>query len=365
MKHFYRSFLLVFCTVSIFCVSELKAQDPRFAQFYAAPLHLNPAMTGVFEGKFRAAVNYREQWASILDKDPYRTIGASFDARWHIAGDDYIAGGISMLKDQAGLSSFDQTQFNLTVSYMKQLNGNRYNSSQQYLILGAQAGAGQHSVNSQGLWFSDQFNSDIYQPTPLSIESRDIQYDANGQPVGNLSSNFFMDASAGLMWYALLDDNLSIYAGGSVHHLNGPTVDLFEGGDNNETKEMRWSGHFGGEIPFSSEFSILPAVNIMFQGPSYSTTLGTNVRYSNHDWNELAIRAGGWLHLSNGADKALNTDAFILAAMLEIERIILGVSYDINVSDLTQATNFRGGYELSLIYSHPSKERYSVKCPNF
>ena len=57
------------------------AQDPQFVQFYASPLQLNPAMTGVHPGKWRVVANYREQWSSILDSKPYKSLSASFDAK--------------------------------------------------------------------------------------------------------------------------------------------------------------------------------------------------------------------------------------------------------------------------------------------
>lgn len=39
--------------ISFLGIPESNAQDARFAQFYYAPLQLNPALTGVFEGQFR------------------------------------------------------------------------------------------------------------------------------------------------------------------------------------------------------------------------------------------------------------------------------------------------------------------------
>src|SRR6187402_2341002 len=41
------------------------AQDPNFSQFFVSPLTLNPALTGKFNGDFRAAGNYRDQWPAI------------------------------------------------------------------------------------------------------------------------------------------------------------------------------------------------------------------------------------------------------------------------------------------------------------
>ncbi|MES1226414.1 MAG: type IX secretion system membrane protein PorP/SprF, partial [Bacteroidota bacterium] len=41
------------------------AQDPNFSQFFASPLTLNPALTGKFDGVYRVAGNYRNQWPTI------------------------------------------------------------------------------------------------------------------------------------------------------------------------------------------------------------------------------------------------------------------------------------------------------------
>ena len=41
-----------------------KAQDVQYSQFYAAPLYLNPALTGGSE-LTRIGVNYRNQWPGL------------------------------------------------------------------------------------------------------------------------------------------------------------------------------------------------------------------------------------------------------------------------------------------------------------
>ena len=105
----------------------LTAQDPHFSQFYAAPLQVNPAMTGVFSGQFRIAINYREQWGSVID-NPFRTLAASFDIRHRVGKGDYMAYGLSTLRDEAGPANFNRISGNLNFAYLKQLNGSRYRS---------------------------------------------------------------------------------------------------------------------------------------------------------------------------------------------------------------------------------------------
>lgn len=336
---------------------QVNAQDPHFSQFYMAPLHLNPAMTGVFEGNFRVNANYREQWTSALGSNPFRTIGASFDFRKNIVKGDYMAVGISGMRDEAGESFFTQNRGHLSLSYLKQLGGSRYSDQVQYLVAGGQIGVGQNSINAGNLWFSSQFDDNS-----VSVNQNASNNEANLTG----SSDMFLDFNAGILWYALLDDNASIYVGGALNHLNAPQVSLYDNG--NETLYSRWVGHAGGEIPLTNELSLLPAIAVMGQGPSFQTNFGTNFRYSNHDWREVAIRAGLWVRLA-GAEKAdggsILNDAFIVSAILEMERVNVGISYDINASSLKLATQSRGAFELSMTYINPAKRRFKIKCPKF
>jgi hypothetical protein len=103
----------------------------------------------------------------------------------------------------------------------------------------------------------------------------------------------------------------------------------------------------------------------MSQGPAFEANVGLNLRYSNNDYNELALRAGAWARFGNRLDKGFQADAITIVGMLELNRWMLGLSYDITVSPLVQANNSRGAFELSLTYFHPGEKRSRVVCPNF
>ena len=118
----------LFLTLFIIAVSTLqtKAQDPFFAQYYASPLQLNPAMMGIFQGQWRMNANYRQQWGGIFSEIPIQTIHAAFDYRIRVVDEDYIAFGINAIQDESGAySKLKSTRGNLGLSYMKQLSGNR------------------------------------------------------------------------------------------------------------------------------------------------------------------------------------------------------------------------------------------------
>ena len=58
--------------VAIVAVSAVKAQDIHHTQYFASPLTLNPALTGLVRGDVRVAANYRSQWYSVSEH-PYTT----------------------------------------------------------------------------------------------------------------------------------------------------------------------------------------------------------------------------------------------------------------------------------------------------
>ena len=62
--------------VLFFIATVTGAQDPEFTQFYASPLHLNPALAGTGRCS-RITTSYRNQWPSI--QNAYVTYQTSYD----------------------------------------------------------------------------------------------------------------------------------------------------------------------------------------------------------------------------------------------------------------------------------------------
>ncbi len=352
MKKRYTSLLPLFLLVVL--ADFALAQDPHLAQFYAAPTFYNPAMAGVHVGKSRFVVNYREQWNSVMATTPFRTFAASFDLRQRVGRSDYFAWGMQASADFAGRSNYTRQSGALMASFLKQLAGGRYTRTSQYLVAGVQVGAGQHSINFDNLWFSSQFD--------LSEERVDFN-----APSGEMLLNAtrpYLNFNAGLLWWAIFDDNFSLYLGGAMHHLNAPSISFV---DNAEPYEIpvRWLGQIGGELPLSREMSLLPGVLVMGQGPSMIAMFGSAIRYTNRDWNEVALRFGMWGNVVNDyiAPKAFSN--LTVSTILEMTQWQIGISYDVNMARLAAPTNNRGALELSFIYIQPAKRREKVNCPRF
>lgn len=343
-------FAFLFCFAFHF---HLSAQDPHFSQPYAAPLQVNPALNGLFSGGVRIIGNYRNQWSSILSQQAFQTSAVSVDWRKPATKRNYFGLSLQGLHDQAGTARFSQNRFGAGVSFLKHLDGNGYNSSYQYLIGGIQAGLGQNRFDHNSLWFSPQFN------TQTGEIDRQV---ASGEQIEMMATPMFMDLNAGIMWYTVWEDNLSLYAGAAMFHINRPDISFLDSGP--FSLDRRWVGQLGGEFPLTKQLSFLPNVIFMSQGTSRMTFAGGNFRYTNKDWREVALRAGAWARIVNSTTGTPAADAVAVTAFLEMESVFLGLSYDLTTSKLSPSNGSRGSFEVSLTYILQSQVKSKVKCPH-
>lgn len=352
MKYF---FVLIISTCFI---GTVDSQDPRFSQFNASPLSINPALTGVFDGTIRVTSNYRDQWASVLGSAPFRTMALGVEYKYALNEGDFFGFGFSMLRDEVGVAQLNQTKGHLSASFIKQLSEGGFKSTAHHLGIGVQVGGGQNSLDWSQLWFSRQFD-----PSTESVNTN--------LPSGEISqesSDFYLDVNAGLLWYAILNGGKSIYAGGSLSHINSPVISFLD--DQEEVLYSKWIGQIGGELPLNNQLAFLPSVIAMGQGPSFETVVGAAIRYDNRDQGEVALRLGTFVRAANKLDAGMLLDAFIVAANFEVSGFNVGLSYDINVSSLNLATQSRGAFEITLAYiNQPStnnrQSRRGIKNPTF
>ena len=102
---------------SVLCISgKLFSQDPQFTQFYAAPIYLNPAYTGVtYEHRFIA--NYRNQWLGIAKA--YQNYAVSYDYNMPTVNSGF---GLMVLRDVAGSSRYTTTSVGGSYAYHFMIN---------------------------------------------------------------------------------------------------------------------------------------------------------------------------------------------------------------------------------------------------
>ncbi|MCC7246026.1 MAG: PorP/SprF family type IX secretion system membrane protein [Saprospiraceae bacterium] len=329
---------------------QLTAQDIHFSQFYMSPLNLNPAMTGVMNCNHRFTANYRNQWASLLKNNAYNTYSASYDQKIPVGRYDYFGVGGTLWGDKAGSSEFATLQARMSGSYAKKMGG--YRKKAHYLVVGADVGVSQRSINSANLQWPSQNLNGTYDPTQGSPE---LIADPNF---------FFVDLSAGAMWFSVFSKESNFYFGGAFSHLNRANQSFDE---QNIPLYSKFTFHAGGEFMAGQKFGLAPGVVTFFQGPSWQVNVGNSFKFllGNSRRYSQAFQMGAWVRLANKLQSAKLMDAIILSTRFDYEQFTIGFSYDINTSNLYTATNGNGAFEFSLLYKICGPERRGVYCPNF
>ena len=319
------------------------AQDLQFSQYYAAPLNLNPGLTGINQ-QGRVGLNYRNQWPSIdANFETY-----SFYLDYHFE-DYYSSVGLLVNTDREGIAGLRSTQIGLQYAYQLQLN---YRWTFRPAI---QASFFQRDINFDRLTFGDQFNADGQVVLDNTLEQFDTGINAN-----------FFDLSFGGIWF---DER--IWAGFSVYHVTEPNQSL-AGGDSPLFR--RFSVHGGYRIPFHDiskkaqnqplrERSLTPTFNYRAQGEFEQLDLGAFVT--------LEPLILGLLYRGlpiNTLESIPNNESIIFMVGFRLNNISMGYSFDFPISDL--GINSGGAHEISLIYAFsldppgkPPREVRDLKCP--
>lgn len=297
---------------------------------------VNPAFTGVFNGDLRIIGNARDQWEFAA---PYRTFSLSTDgAIADLRNGDFASMGVQLIGDQAGDLDFTTLQSNVTFAYSKALGG----YGNHFLTLGFQAGMTMRSINFA--------NAVSFDPEPFDQ---------------NYYNHFtYLDLATGFTWYFLPSPEIYVYFGGSMYHFNQPNQSFLN--DGSDVLQRRVSLQGGFQFPLSDKVSLLPSFIFNSQGPHTEIVAGSYLKYKlSHVtvMNETAVYAGVWYR---------NQDAVVASVRYDLNNYFVGLSYDFNVSELTPASQGRGGLELSFIYILDKKfnstkrmRNRSIQCPKF
>lgn len=107
----------IFIALTLFFIAGTKAlsQDAVFTQWEHMPVYSNPALTGNFVGILRLRANHRNQWASLLKDNSYRT--SALSAEYKMSGKARkINLGALVIRDKAGSLDFTNTTVILSSS---------------------------------------------------------------------------------------------------------------------------------------------------------------------------------------------------------------------------------------------------------
>lgn len=331
--------IIMFVCVSLFAVS----QDIHFSQYSNVPFYLNPARAGMMSEQFRISANTKIQWRSVTS--PYQIYLAAGDMSIQRKGHHLgkVGMGIDFMSEKAGDASFGTSGFGVSVSYIKALN--RLNN--RFISGGISFRMHQRSLDPDELCFDNQYNGLNYDPTLSGGETfSDYNF-------------WFPVLNAGCAYLMRLGTQNEITAGLSVNNINRPKQSHFN--DNTIRLRTRWVADVGFKKGVTRNSTICPSVFFSKQGVFTEFILGANYCFvKNFDtWFYKALSGGLFYRIGDG---------FILSGNFDYMNYKFGISYDVNTSKLTPASQLRGGFEFSFIMVFNRTERktnHEIPCPIF
>ncbi len=329
--------------LSVLTGSSCLAQDPHFSQFFASPLTLNPALTGKFNGDLRIAGNYRNQWPTINRAFTTGTASADFHIlRNKISDIDTWGAGIMALTDESAAGAVKFNYVALSTAFHKGLDENGY----KQIGIGFQGTYSNMLINTSKLTFEDQLRADGF--TGITNES------FNGS---TLKQSYF-DLNTGILFSSSVTERDNFYAGVSIYHVTRPREQFTDTGY--FVLNPRFTLQAGGFLPVGDQLTLHLSALHSVQAGAHETVVGGAIQIPAGDVeaqiNPVNFFAGLWYRLN---------DAFIPYVGLDYNDFRLGVTYDVNSSDLKTASNSRGGIEISLIYIKKPAESKGLPCPRF
>ena len=246
---------IILTILLVVCLLSLKAQDIHYSQFNSAPVNLNPALTGSFDGDYRLVMNHRNQWQSVTV--PFRTFSAGMDTRITSLPltKSFIGAGLLFNTDQAGDSDFGTQQIKLSLSYHRVLK----DDSSMMISAGLSGAYNNHSINYANLYFGSQYNGHQYDPylpnQEVFLEDR-ISY---------------FDFETGISFYYVIND-IKWRSGLSFNHLNRPFYSFSE--DYDVQLYRKFNLFSQADIYMNERMSLLPSVLYLRQGWFQELMLG-------------------------------------------------------------------------------------------
>lgn len=313
--------------------SQLTAQDIHFSNLPMAENFNSVASFGGSKAYFRATSLYRNQWPTV--GKAYQTTGISIEGKADLDR-NALGFGFVANRDQAGDLSLTKLQAEGAIAYHQRVT--RFS----YLSAGVQGGIIQHSIEGTNAQWQNQFDGKQFDGSRPSGE------DALFQPFINYT------LGAGIQWAY---DNKQFYSQGgvmsqlkfglSLYHLSSSKLEYIT----QESDKIRvvFSGSSSIGLDFNN--SVLePAFVYQQKGKEQELVFGALYKYivrQGTRYTDFTQR----IDFSIGAYYRVPNDAIIPTFIMGYGNFELGLSYDVNISPLTQASNTVGGIEFSLRFS--------------
>ncbi len=320
-----RSLTLILTLTLGFFQFEATAQDLHYSQFYNAPLSVNPALTGIFNGDKRFNVSLRDQWRSVPVPWFTTTIGYDFKIYPKSSKRGFFGAGIFMNYDRQGDSRITLGNVNLSGSYTYLINRNNV------FTIGALAGYALRAYDPSDLTWDRQWNGEQF---VQSIES--------GEDL-NLTRLGFFESGLGINYRWQRSTRTKVDLGVGAFHLVEPEITF--GANDNLVLPRRFSFYGIANFQLASRWDLQVDALYQLQDAYNELIAGAYLDYylNTKPGKRFNIQFGGGYRFSE-------LPAFYPKIGIRWNEFFAAVSYDIDISELNQHTNYRGGPEIHFRY---------------
>lgn len=311
-------YFFIFTFYILHFTSESNAQDVHLSQFYVAPMYYNPSNMAITQNKARAGLDYKSQWSSI--SKPYVTQLAFYENKIIPKSfkTDWAGMGVILYNDMAGDINLHTMKASLLASYHKSI----LEENKLFASFGASFGVVNKSFDASKLIFDSQWTSSGFDN---SIPSDEMIYN---------TSYIYTDFAAGTMLTYNHSNEISANIGGSLQHLNRPReTSFFESENRIGVKTVLNAGI---DFKIDEKLFFLPKLIVSSQKKAKEMLYGLNISYA---MKETQLYMGLW--------NRAKSDIIIMGGV-DFDNLTIVLSYDVNYSKLNVATNYRGGFEISI-----------------
>lgn len=318
---------LLFVTF-ISCSGAVLAQDVHYSLFNMSPLIVNPASTGAFEGTLRIGGIFRDQWFTFIPRE-FTTPSVYLDAPviMGFGKRDWVGVGVSVFYDQVGAGQLRRGSALFSAAYHMALG----KSGKTFLTLGGQGGYVQRRFDHQS--FDITFEDELELGGGMGV--------GNSPDRNNIGMNVdYADVNAGLILRHSFGENSGFDLGFAAHHLNKPRYNIIT--NKLARLPMRFNVHGGYYSDLGLKWMMAPTV--YYSRMSTSSELAMQAwagRYIGADEKKMLLRFGLGYRWKDAAELLLG---------LDYKGFKAGLSYDLNVSQLSDASSFQGGFEIAASY---------------
>ncbi len=301
------------------------AQDFHYSQFYHAPLSVNPALTGIFNGDKRVTASVRDQWRSVPVPWFTTSIGYDFKISPAKSKSSFFGLGAFLNYDRQGDSKLTLGNINLSGSYHYLLNKNNI------ITVGLLGGFSLRGYDSDNLTWDSQWNG-------VGVDTGiDPGENANRSRLG------FFESGAGFNYRWQKSSRTKIDLGVGAWHLIEPKIAF------NQSDDLVLPRRFSAYA--IAAFKLVDNLDIQLDG----------LYQMQNTYNELLVGAYLDIYLNKKPGKRTNLHigggyriselpAVYPKIAVQYNEFLLAFSYDIDISELSQHTNYRGGPEIHFRY---------------